>query len=108
MLEIRQWINEREYTRLAVENTFKEIDVLYSTNPGSPSIPRLQELIREKETSIAELTDKIGSGLCVIDFKPPNTLEQKGKKSQTPSPRANQGLASTKRHFLSPTDTSTL
>ena len=84
MLEISQWINERECTIIVVENTFEDIDVLYSTNPGSPSIPRLHESIREKETSIAELMDKIGSGLCVMDSNPPNTLEQKGKKPQTP------------------------
>ena len=51
---------------------------------------------------------KIGSGLCVIDSKSPNTLEQKGKKTQTPSPIEKRGRASTRRIFISPTDTSTL
>ena len=80
MLEISEWINKSEFTRLEVKNTFEDNDVLYRTNPESPSSPRLQESIQEKETSIAELTDKIGSGLCVIYSNPHNTLEQKGKK----------------------------
>ena len=84
-----------------MDNNFEDIDVLYITNPGSPSIPRLHDSIREKEISIAELADKIGSELCVIDSNPPNDLDQKEKK-----PR--QGRASTRRLFLSPTGTSTL
>ena len=39
MLEISKWIKEREYKRLAVENTFKEINVMYITNLGISSIP---------------------------------------------------------------------
>ena len=61
MIEMSQWINEKECTRLAVENTFEEIDFLYSTNSGSLSIPRLQDYIIEKDTAITELMDKIRS-----------------------------------------------
>ena len=58
-MEISQWINEIECIKLALENTLEEIDDLYDINPGSLSIPRLQESIPAKETSIVELTDKV-------------------------------------------------
>ena len=63
ILEISQWINERECIKLALDNTLEEIDDLYDINPGSLSIPILQESIPAKETSIVEFTDKIGKVL---------------------------------------------
>ena len=70
---------------MSLDNTLEEIYVLYNTNPVSPSIPRLQESILEKETSIAYLTDIIGIGFFIAYVKPPNTLDKKGKTPQTPS-----------------------
>ena len=63
ILEISQWINERECIKLALDNTLEEIDDLYNINTGSLSIPILQESIPAKDTSIVELTDKIGTVL---------------------------------------------
>ena len=45
---------------MALENTPKEIDDIYKINPGSLSIPRLQESIPSIEISEAELTKKKG------------------------------------------------
>ena len=93
---------------MSLDNTLEEIDVLYNTNPVSPSIPRLQESILEKETYIAYLTDIIGIGFFVVYVKPPNTLDKKVKKPQNPSPKVKQWCAPTRRLFMSPTNSSTL
>ena len=85
---------------MSLDNTLEEIYVLYNTNPVSPSIPRLQESILEKETSIADLTDIIGIDFFVVYVKPPNTLDKKGKTPQTPSPRGKRGCTSTRKLFL--------
>ena len=56
----------------------KTLEVLYflhNTNTGRLSIPILQKSIPEKETSIAELTEKIGIGFFVVDSQAPNTQD---------------------------------
>ena len=67
---------------MSLDNNLKYIDVLYNTNPGSLSIPRLQESIPEKEAPTAELTEKIGTSFFVVDLQAPNTLDHNGKPHQ--------------------------
>ena len=96
---------------LTYDNTLESICDLIGDDPGNYKIPRLQESFPSMKNTIAELIDKIGTGLFIFDSHPLYSPKPENK-STSPVTLNSHGLriaiTSLCKLYLSPLYTSSL